>query len=247
MARSRMNSILATTALCAGLMAGAPALAQNNEIMPFNCESGAVISVQHGAGTDGNGIVLSYRDRKFELYPVQSAGDRFATEQGLSPDHGLRWEMDGNTWHLTEMVMDHTAPAGTILESCVVSEEVPATTPANAPDMPVGTWQVTKLPDVPLVPGHEPVATFDDSGRISGNTGCNNFGSQAKLTATGLLITNGFMTRMGCEAPRHAVEQAFLKALESTTSFKLDGNSLVLLGNDATVVASLERLDDSAR
>lgn len=206
----------------------------------FQCESGNVVTVQSGAGPDGAGILLNYRETDFEFYPVQSAGDRFATEQGLSPDRGLRWEMADGAWHLSEMIMDHAAPDTEILESCDATD---VSTIGEASDVPMGSWQVKDLPGVTLVPEHEPIATFNADGSINGNTGCNTFGSQVTRTAAGISIGNSFMTRIGCEEERHAVEAAFLAALESTTSFEIVDESLTLLDDDGTTLATLELLD----
>src|SRR5690606_6258405 len=117
------------------------------------------------------------------------------------------WETDGNRWRLSEMVMDHASPDTEILESCVANDNAAGAIieADETPDIPIGTWQVTSLPDVTPIAEHEPIVTINADGSINGNTGCNTFGSNAVLTGTGISISNNFMTRMACEDARHVV------------------------------------------
>jgi imidazolonepropionase-like amidohydrolase/heat shock protein HslJ len=242
------QSIVPALALC-GLVGiavtggvGSIANAQAQAEMDFQCESGNVITVRYGSGQDEEGVTLTYMGQEFDLYAVQSAGDRFATEQGLDPERGLNWQMDGDTWHLSEMILDHTAPDGDVLESCVASDPYLSAQASPSAELPVGTWQATSLLDVTLVPEHEPIATFNADGSINGNTGCNTFGGQAAPAGAGISISNTFMTRMGCEDERHAVERAFLDALEGTASFEIGGEVLTLVSEDGTMLATFDLL-----
>lgn len=213
--------------------------------MRFLCESGNLVTVLHGGGPDGAGIKLGYRGRNFDLYPIQSSGDRFGTEQGLETDRGLRWEMVGNTWLLKEMIMDRAAPDAQVLESCVADDGT-STASWGGRDVPVGTWKVASLRGVSLVSGHEPIATLNIDGSITGNTGCNTFGSVAVFTDEGVSISNGFMTRMGCEEERHVVERAFLDALEAAASIETNGEQLMLLDRDGMELATFRRHEPSS-
>lgn len=215
--------------------------AQTYEEIVFECESSNTVLVRYGAADFGENIQISYRDRTFELYPVRSAGDHFATEDGLDVEMGLQWRMDGNNWHLSEMSMDHTASGAVIIETCIASAgDTDNDLGSPIPDEIVGTWELTMLPRVTLSDEDRPTATFDTDGNLNGSTGCNRFGSRVVQTPTGISISNSFMTRMGCEDRRHVVERAFLDALEGATAFEIDGRSLTLLDENEDVLADFE-------
>lgn len=86
----------------------------------YTCKSGQNVVVRYD-NTDPAAptATLEYKGKSFALYNVRSAsGARYATEQGLAPDKGLQWWTKGNDAILSEMLMDHTAPEPTPLESC---------------------------------------------------------------------------------------------------------------------------------
>lgn len=113
----------------------------------------------------------------------------------------------------------------------------------GASRLPIGSWQVTDLPRITLAPEREPILTFNSDGSISGNTGCNTFGSQVDLTTAGISISNNLMTRTSCEGERHATEAAFLEALENTVSFQIAGEDLLLSDAQGATLATLELLN----
>ena len=86
----------------------------------YQCESGQTIVARYdNTNPDAPTARLEYRNRTFEMYIVRSgSGARYATEQGLSPDKGLQWWTKGDGATLSEMLMDHTAPEPTEIESC---------------------------------------------------------------------------------------------------------------------------------
>lgn len=88
----------------------------------YVCDSGATVDVRYdNTNPDAPTATLTYKGRTFELYSVMSgSGARYATEQGLSPDHGLQWWSKGNEATMSEMLMDHTAPEPKPIETCRV-------------------------------------------------------------------------------------------------------------------------------
>jgi putative lipoprotein len=100
------------------LLAGGTGTVMAQEAARYACESGKEIGIAVLA-VDPPRINLSYDERSFEMFSVAAeTGLRFSTEQGLTPDRGLQWASDGETGTLSEMVMDHTAGAPTVIETC---------------------------------------------------------------------------------------------------------------------------------
>jgi membrane-bound inhibitor of C-type lysozyme len=87
----------------------------------YECESGQTIAARYdNTNPDAPTARLEYKGQTFEMYNVRAAsGARYATEQGLSPDKGLQWWTKGDGATLSEMLMDHTAPEPTEIESCM--------------------------------------------------------------------------------------------------------------------------------
>lgn len=86
----------------------------------YRCESGTTVTVRYD-NTDPTAprARLDYKGRVFDMYSVVAAsGARYATEQGLEPDRGLQWWSKGDEATLSEMIMDHTAPEPTAIETC---------------------------------------------------------------------------------------------------------------------------------
>jgi heat shock protein HslJ len=100
-------------------------------------------------------------------------------------------------------------------------------------------WKVVSIDGKPLVAGSQATLTFAPDGSLSGQSSCNRFMSQYKLSGEGLSIASPAGTRMMCEAPLMAQEQAFLAALSSTQGFSIaaDGALLLRTGDGRTIEA----------
>lgn len=86
----------------------------------YSCDSGETIRASYD-NTDAAApkARLEYKGRSFDMYSVLAAsGARYATEQGLETDRGLQWWTKGKEATLSEMIMDHTAPEPTVIETC---------------------------------------------------------------------------------------------------------------------------------
>ncbi|XID74261.1 MliC family protein [Alkanindiges sp. WGS2144] len=56
---------------------------------------------------------LTIDGKTYELYSVPaSIGELYATEQGVNPQEGMRWHIQGLEARLTNMILDHTAEPG---------------------------------------------------------------------------------------------------------------------------------------
>lgn len=83
------------------------------------------------------------------------------------------------------------------------------------------------------------VSKFGDDGQLGGFAGCNNFMASYEATADSLSIGPTASTRKACAEPAGVMEQetAFLKLLETVTTYAIEGNVLQLQNEDGTIVA----------
>ncbi|MGL6222856.1 MAG: META domain-containing protein [Steroidobacteraceae bacterium] len=100
-------------------------------------------------------------------------------------------------------------------------------------------WTVVSIDGKSLVAGSKATLEFAPDGRLSGQSSCNRFMSQYKLSGEGLSIASPAGTRMMCEAPLMQQEQAFLAALSGTQGFSIaaDGALLLRTGDGRTIEA----------
>jgi len=108
----------ALAVLLLSLSSGVPALAQEKGPIHYLCASGRQVVVVYVEGAQP-GARLHLGERLFHLYAVRAAsGARYATEQGLKPDHGLQWWTKGREATLSEMILDDTAPPAKVIDTC---------------------------------------------------------------------------------------------------------------------------------
>jgi len=116
-------------------------------------------------------------------------------------------------------------PAG---ESVVQEREVLVTD--SAPQNPLaGTrWQATSLNGQPVLEGTTLTAAFGADGSLNGFAGCNTYST--RYLADGTLLSIFFPSATGviCPEPAGIMEQeaAFLTALQSANTFRLEGGQL---------------------
>jgi heat shock protein HslJ len=92
------------------------------------------------------------------------------------------------------------------------------------------SWQLTELAGQP---GARQTLQFDASqGRVSGNGGCNNFSGGYQWSGKSLKMGPLASTRRACvDDATSRQESAFLKALEDTRTWQVDGKVLILAGD----------------
>jgi len=104
-------------------------------------------------------------------------------------------------------------------------------------------WKLIELNGKPAARGADgqpATLTLTAAGtRANGYAGCNRFFGSYTLTSSALKFGLLGMTRMAC-AGSDALESAYTKALEATTSQRLKGGKLELLAG-TTVVARFEK------
>jgi heat shock protein HslJ/uncharacterized lipoprotein NlpE involved in copper resistance len=102
-----------------------------------------------------------------------------------------------------------------------------------------GTWKLTSINrevvDEAAYPLGLPTLTFNTMAKVvSGTTGCNQLNGSFRAAASGALAFAPLATtRMFCE---NVNETAFLKALEQTTRYKIEGEQLMLLKGQTPVL-----------
>ncbi len=110
------------------------------------------------------------------------------------------------------------------------------------------TWRLMQLGDQPIATGNEPQRDpqlqFDAaSGRVSGSGGCNRVSGIFQRSGYALRMSQLASTRMACADPvRNANETQFFEALQTTTSYRLQGPArLALVDAGGRTVATLGR------
>jgi heat shock protein HslJ len=115
----------------------------------------------------------------------------------------------------------------------------------TAPSVPGGaalagvTWTAFEIDGRPVDAGDSQrppsIALAGENNRVSGSTGCNRisgtYTQQGNTLRFGMLV----MTRVACVPDRSATENAFVAAMEATTSQAIENQTLVLRDAAGTV------------
>jgi heat shock protein HslJ len=120
----------------------------------------------------------------------------------------------------------------------------PAPGPSGAPTGLVGTWTVVEVNDgaqtVAAVPP-EPIltVTFGSDGSVSGFGGCNQFGGPYVSAGDTIGIGPLQATMMACGDSVDTVEQQLMVALQASTAWALQGDTLELRDDSGALQVSL--------
>ena len=83
---------------------------------------------------------------------------------------------------------------------------------------------------------------FDDEGRVSGTTGCNQYNATFRALGDAIQFSSVVATRMACPDPAiMEQEAAFLRALELVTNLSFESNRIDLLREDGSIAIILMR------
>jgi heat shock protein HslJ len=106
-----------------------------------------------------------------------------------------------------------------------------------------GEWVLKNLFDQNVFLLKKPITlTFEPAERkAAGFAGCNQYFSQFSMTGSNLKFTETGSTKMFCEETM-ATEMKFLTALEHVQSFKLEGNTLLLLADNKVILEFTRKL-----
>ncbi|HEY3065478.1 MAG TPA: META domain-containing protein [Methylomirabilota bacterium] len=94
----------------------------------------------------------------------------------------------------------------------------------------IGTsWLAQEIDGRPVLERINPTLTFESAQRIVGNTACNRYFGGLELGDGVVKLKPTGTTRMACPTPVMEQERAFLAALNATTTFRREGDTLRLL------------------
>lgn len=116
--------------------------------------------------------------------------------------------------------------------SCGHSKKATTTKEAT----PVGkSWTVNSFDASDIRPDSKALPTmhFEEAGKLSGNTGCNNFSGSYTIQSGNLQLDPGMMTKMFCEG---GVENKFLQAMKKTNRYEIKGDKLLLYDGTTLVM-----------
>lgn len=105
-----------------------------------------------------------------------------------------------------------------------------------------GEWTIAEVDGAPVIDESGARIIFDESGRLSGRTGCNGFTGSYFLTGEGLNLGQMGSTMMACPGPLMKQERLILDALEQVARFEIDeSGALRLVGGDGQVLLIARR------
>ena len=96
-----------------------------------------------------------------------------------------------------------------------------------------------------VLPGTEMTLVFMD-GRISGNSGCNQYGGEVQIDGNQIKVGALMSTMMACEEKIMDQEQAYQAALSGAASFGILGDTLALADAQGTVVLTFSTLQPAS-
>lgn len=100
-----------------------------------------------------------------------------------------------------------------------------------------GSWELESLAGAnvgELYREKKPLIRFDAAGKVSGNTGCNNFNGTVHINGSQLVFAKNLATtRMMCPG---AGEQSFLQALDKIDAYSIQNGKLILSGGGVMIM-----------
>jgi heat shock protein HslJ len=126
-----------------------------------------------------------------------------------------------------------------------------ATLEAQATGLAGSQWQVTAVNNgrqavVSVAPGSELRLRFGADGAVSGSAGCNSFSGSYQTHGASVTFGPVATTRRMCNTPAGVMEQEgqFLKALQSATAWRREGDRLELRTATGALALSLQALEE---
>ncbi len=118
------------------------------------------------------------------------------------------------------------------------SSDGSSTTTTRAGVALVGTnWELTDAASLGVPLSGVTVTARFDSGRVSGDSGCNSYSASYRTSGDQLTISSSIAaTQRACEPVPTAVEQQYLARLPKTTSYAIRGDQLTLSGSGGSAL-----------
>lgn len=138
------------------------------------------------------------------------------------------YRVDGDRLTLTDA-------AGTDLFYFVQAEEVPPA-PLTGTEWTLESYSLDGEAVSSVIAGTTVTATFSSEGKVTGNAGCNSYGSDYLLDGAKITIEPPISTKMYCGEPEGLMEQenTYLNLLAGVSSHRVEGNRLVLTNEAGT-------------
>jgi putative lipoprotein len=185
--------------------------------------------------------------------PLQFALDVRSNVIRPDRDYGLVAEIrsEGRTLFRSQqpVPVDPAAPTHTVI-LVTLSPDPPhqqketILPPVETPNPLLETiWTVTSIGGEPILPGSKVTFSIAADYRAGGNSGCNNYFTEAGFTEPPLAFGPIAGTRMACAPDIMAQETRFFAALGATVGYELSGNSLKLVDAAGVPLVGLVRQD----
>ena len=152
---------------------------------------------------------------------------RYAIEARISVDDTIMFATR------TPHAVDPLAPDGPVEIVLAMSDGEPPAEPAIL-DI---TWLATEIGGVPVVEGTSVTLIIGSDGRAGGNSGCNSYFAVANIEDGALSFSGLGSTYKACGEDIMAQERSLFDALATTTGYRIDGGSLILINQQSTETA----------
>jgi putative lipoprotein len=100
-------------------------------------------------------------------------------------------------------------------------------------DLPGTSWELVELDGADVSGEVPPTLVFDESGNVSGTTGCNTFNGEVSIDGSDLTFGPLAMTRMACVDEDLAAQEAgYVNVLQAVTGYTIDDDGRLVLEGD---------------
>lgn len=106
----------------------------------------------------------------------------------------------------------------------------------------LGDWIVISVKEMAVTTAAVPTLSLTNEGTVMGETGCNGYGGTYTTDGNGIVFAGITATLAACEdAAIMEQEAALLDALQTTSLYLIDGDTLTLTDEAGTILAVLSR------
>jgi heat shock protein HslJ len=189
----------------------------------------------------GECVTLSWSVQNVQAVWVYPLGANYAAFPRTGQGSEVVCPASTTTYEMRVRMRDGT----TQFRQVTINVNVPP--PPPAPDPLSGTrWDVVNYNDgvaiVTLIPGTTATLEFGANGQLTGSAGCNTYNATYRVSGNSISISPPGATMRVCPEPAGVMDQEvrFLAALQSSATFRIDGNLLELqnAAGQITVVAT---------
>ncbi len=120
-------------------------------------------------------------------------------------------------------------------------EGADSNTDTNAAALFGKRWTLTGMGERSFNAGEPYIEFARGQRRLSGSTGCNRMSGDFEINGARLRLSRIISTKRGCPGEAQRVETSFLRALEATTRFEIQGGTLRLYANDSAILTFVSR------